>query len=470
VIAHLNAILALLFLLSSSVAAQETVPATMPAETLPETRPATPPPAPPPPPAAPAAQKSWWDENFIITGELRQETAVRVSSPRNFSKLKEWARIDLKFVFNEHFKLRLGGRGWVDAVYDLTDQYPKPVVTNMRAEALLRDAYLDIIYPYVNIRVGHQQIVWGEALGQFFGDVVTPKDLREFFLPNFEDIRLPIWAIDVQYSFAPNASLELVLSPDRTVNKFALPGSDFAFRVPSQPGVEEVLLRDNRPDTDFKHWNAGLRASWFVSGWDLAAFYYTSPDHIPALAKTATVDSLTGSPLVTLEPVHERVHNLAATFSKGIGDSMIARGEFVFTAERPFNTRTPAFQRGLEDKGQLRYVLGFDYDIGGHLLLNSEFQQEAIVGDTGNIADQKLRTWMFLRLSSRLLDDKLRPELIAIIGLDGGDTHFGPRLSYDVTDSVNLTWGADVFSGPSDQLYGQFDPQDRIFMNTRWRF
>ena len=127
-------------------------------------------------------------------------------------------------------------------------------------------------------------------------------------------------------------------------------------------------------------------------------------------------------------------------------------------------------EHGLDDKGQIRYVLGFDYDIGGNVLMNSEFQQEAIVGDTGNIADQKLRTWFFFRFESHFLNNKLKPQLIAIIGLDGGDTLFGPRLSYDVTSDINLTWGADVFSGPNDQLYGEFDGQDRFFMNTEWRF
>jgi hypothetical protein len=146
------------------------------------------------------------------------------------------------------------------------------------------------------------------------------------------------------------------------------------------------------------------------------------------------------------------------------------RGELVYTANRLFNTKTPAFNRGLEDKGQLRYVAGFDYDIGGHLLINSEFQQEAILGSMTSIADPRLRSWMFFRLSSHFFDNKLAPQLIAIVGLNGGDTHFGPRLSFDVTDTINLTWGADVFSGPNDQLYGQFDGQDRVFMNSQWRF
>jgi uncharacterized protein DUF1302 len=458
-----------LFLASQGAIAQ-TEPTTG-SETEPQTEPAKPAAAPAPPPTpTPPPKRSWWDDNFIITGDLRQETAVRIASPQNFSKIKEIAKLDMKFIFNDHFKLRLGGRGWIDGVYDLTDQYPKPVVSDMRSEAMIRDAYLDILLPSVNLRLGHQQIVWGEALGQFFADVVTPKDLREFFLPNFDDLRRPIWAFDIQYPFARNGIMELVLTPDRDVDRLALPGADFAFRVPVTEGVESVLLKDNRPKTNFKIWNAGLRFGYLVSGWDISAFYYTSADHLPALAKTVTADEFTGAPLVLLDPIHERVHNLAATFSKGIGQSIIVRGEFVLTAHRLFNTKTPTIDRGLAAKGQFRYVLGLDYDIGGHLLLNTEFQQDAILGSTSNISDQSLRTWMFFRLSSHFLDNKLLPQLIAIVGLDGGDTLFGPRLSYQVTNDINLSWGADIFSGPNDQLYGEFDGQDRFYMNTEWRF
>src|SRR5881394_1030746 len=64
--------------------------------------------------------KSWWKKNFSYTGELRQETAFRFRDPANFSKIREWAQLELKFKFNEHLKLKVGGRAWYDAVYDLT--------------------------------------------------------------------------------------------------------------------------------------------------------------------------------------------------------------------------------------------------------------------------------------------------------------------------------------------------------------
>jgi hypothetical protein len=413
---------------------------------------------------------SFWDERFIINGELRQETAFRVAEPFNFSKIKNQARLDLKFNFNDHFKLKISGRAWFDAVYDLTDQYPEFVKDDMRTQAMLRDTYLDILFPDITLRIGRQQIVWGEALGQFFADVVTPKDLREFFLPNFEYLRIPIWALDVQYQFLPGANLEVVLTPDMTVNRFALPGADFAFHIPTAPGIESVLLDDHQPDTNFKRWNAGARISALFSGWDVAGFYYTSLDHIPGLAKSFSVDPFTGNPLLEIEPIHERIHNFGATVSKSIGDALVARGEFVYTTDRLMNSTTPTFDRGLVRKNLFRYVLGVDYSFLGNALLNGEFQQEVVASSHSDLADQSLRSWVFLRFQKPFLNERLTPQLIVIVGLDGFDTMLGPRLSYDLTNSIQFLWGADFFTGPADQLYGQFDGQDRVFMNTQWRF
>jgi hypothetical protein len=420
-------------------------------------------------PLSALAQEQKDPPESIASGELRQETALRVTTPKNFSKIKQLARVDLKFNVTPRFKIRLGGRAFYDAVYDLTDQYPEEVNDNMRKEALLRDAYLNLSLSQVNIRLGHQQIVWGEALGQFFADVVTPKDFREFFLPNFEDLRLQIWALDVQYNFLPNATLEAVLIPDQTVNKFAPQGADFAFSIPAPPGVDTILLPDNKPETDFKHWNGGFKFSWLVRGWDLAGFYYTSPDHIPALFKTLAVNPQTRNQVLILEPLHKRVHHYAATFSKGIGPT-IMKGEFVYTRNRFFNAEDVTKNQGVLQRGQLRYVLGVDYTIGGKVDMNAEFQQEAIFGSREEIADQILRSWIFLRFETGFMDEKLVPELIFIVGLDRGDTLFSPRLSYNPKSYLKFTWGADIFSGPNDQLYGQFDPKDRVFVKSHFFF
>jgi len=418
----------------------------------------------------PESKPSFWKEKFRYSGELRQETALRFSAPAGFSKIRQFAKLELRFKFNEHLTLKLGGRGWYDAAYDIGDHYPQDVRDQMRTNLELRDAYLDINTEKVSIRLGHQQIVWGEALGQFFADVVTPKDLREFFLPPFEDVRSPIWALDLQYHFAPGATLEIVVSPDQRVDNLALPGADFSFFIPPPPpGFEQVLLTDEKPQTDFKHWNAGLRISYLVKGWDLAWLYYTSLAHEPTLFKVVAGAPGTNLPVIVLDPQHRRLQHFGVTFSKGV-KSHILRGEFVYTAGRYFNAKTISLNEGVVRKNQLRYVLGFDASLGGKVDMNAEFQQQAIFGSTFDLADPVVQTWIFLRFATGFFNEKLEPELIYVVGVQDGDMEISPRLHYHVTPAVTLTWGADIFTGPLDTLYGEFRNSDRVFMNTSWKF
>jgi hypothetical protein len=418
---------------------------------------------------SPEKKQPTWLDRFEYSGELRQETAYRVGSPKKFSKIKQIGELDLKYNFNEHLKTKVGGRAFYDAVYDVTEQYPSNVENDLNEEFVLRDAYVDFSLEELSLRLGQQQIVWGEALGQFFADVVNPKDLREFLLPDFDYIRIPIWALDAQYHISPDLIIEGVVSPDQEVNEFALPGSDFAFFVPPPPpGFQQTLSPDDRPATDFEHWNGGGRIAYLVEGWDLAGFYYTSPDHTPALFKTVSADPVTGTSTLILNPRHERVHHFGATFSKGTEFSVF-RGEFVYTHDRFFDAEDPTLNEGVIQDDQFSYVLGFDHNFG-KFDLNSEFQQQAILASSDKVANDTLKSWIFLRLKTGFMDEKLIPRLIFIVGLDEGDTQVSPQVSYSITETIVMTLGADIFSGSEQGLYGQFNKQDRIFLYTSLYF
>ncbi len=413
---------------------------------------------------------SFWKKNFQYSGALRQETAFRFASDPGFSKIKQFVKADVRFHLNEHLNIKFGGRAYYDAAYDVTDHYPEDVQENMRKEVLLRDAYLDVIYSKVRLRAGHQQIVWGEALAQFYADVVSPKDLREFLLPDFEDVRLMIWALDLQINFSSKGVLELVLVPDQTIDKLALPGADFAFFLPPPPpGVEQVLLPNKSPETNFSNMKGGARISYLTHGWDLAGIYYTTPDLIPAYQKSFAVDVETSTPQVILNPIHPRIQNFGFTFSKSVGP-VVTRGEFVYTLGKLFNSKDPMVNQGLVQRNQFRYDIGLDYFIANKVFMNAEFQQEVIYGSTGEVADDILKTWMFFRFESRFLREKLIPSLIFNIGFDLWDTQVSPRITYWVIPTVSLAWGVDLFSGPIQGLYGEFNQSSRVYMNTTWRF
>jgi hypothetical protein len=413
---------------------------------------------------------AWAGDFFQYDGTLSQTTAYRVADPQNFSMIKEMFTLNLHFKFNEVVQMKLGGRAFYDAVYDLTDQYPEAVDDNMRKEATVRDAYLDILTKKVNIRMGNQQIVWGESLSQFFADVVNPRDLRYFLIPTHEYIRIPIWAFDIRYFFAPNATWEVVISPDQSVDKVAPQGADFAFHIPSPPpGFTQTLLPDDKPDTDFTAWNVGTRITLLTNGWDLSWLFYTSPDFFPALFKSVVVDPVTGVPNIQLTPTHKRIYNYGFTFSKDIRSSVL-RGEFVITQGRYFNTQDVSTGNGVEKRENLRYMLGFDTSLGGKVDFNAEFQQSVVLGDTNNLVNPAVDEWVVLHFETGFFNEKLVPELSFVVGLRLGDTYIAPRINYFIIPSVRLTWGADIFTGSEDGLYGEFSNSTRVMMETEWSF
>ncbi|MFO8233784.1 MAG: hypothetical protein R6U04_00070, partial [Bacteroidales bacterium] len=67
--------------------------------------------------------------------------------------------------------------------------------TNEELDYGMREAYIDLFFDKVDISLGKQQIIWGKADGVFITDVVSPKDLREFLLPEFEEIRMGITSL-----------------------------------------------------------------------------------------------------------------------------------------------------------------------------------------------------------------------------------------------------------------------------------
>ena len=93
-------------------------------------------------------------------------------------------------------------------------------------EADLRELYLSIeATDWWSIRIGRQQVSWGE-LGQYrLLDVVNPTDTTWHFGPveSFEDTRIPLWMLDMLIEIRPlKGALELVWiplldKPERTV-------------------------------------------------------------------------------------------------------------------------------------------------------------------------------------------------------------------------------------------------------------
>ncbi len=406
------------------------------------------------------------NEALRFEGSVRHELATRISPRYELTKVKTLGYLAGKYAWTKQVRLQLAARAFYDAVYDLTDTFPAAVARDQEAEASLRQAQLDLSFGAFDAHVGLQQIVWGEAVGTFLADVVNPKDFREFVLPEFRDLRRPLWAVDLTYYLAPGLQLEGVWTPHLLFHKLARPGAEFAvFRPPPPPGVQVVTAPTRTPATTIGHSQGGLRLSWLTHGWDLSLFSFEAFDAFPTPFRRISSD--TGQPLVTVSPRHTRLRYLGMTVGKTI-EPIVLRSEIVATFDKFVRTTDPRDRDGVVRTTVLDYMLGVDYTLFDAVLVGVQFLQHLAPGATVRWRDELQRRGAFntalsVRLEMSLLDQKLVPQVLGIVNTDRGDYRLSPKVVYHVSSALALTLGAHIFGGPRDTLYGQFDTKDVVY-------
>ena len=82
------------------------------------------------------------------------------------------------------------GRAVYDSVYDTRDRFDEP----RNPEFTLREAFVDLVLPPFTLRLGRQQVVWGETDNFRALDVINPLDVGwHWARESWEDIRIPLW-------------------------------------------------------------------------------------------------------------------------------------------------------------------------------------------------------------------------------------------------------------------------------------
>ncbi len=362
-------------------------------------------------------------------------------------------------------------RLYYDAVFDFTGNYGKGVEKNQEREAELRDGFLDFSLGNFDLRVGKQQIVWGETVGGlFFADAVNPKDLREFILPEPDQIRVPLWAANLEY-FYKGSHFEFVWLPFPKFNELGAPDSEFELKGPPMPEGMPVCSEElEKPAKKLKNQEVGFRMSRFMEEWglDISAFGFYGYDYFPTVFRATNIDPATSTPMVALKPRYERLPIFGATFSKNLND-IILKGEFVFNKGKYFSVDDPADIDGAVKKDFLDYIIGADYTFG-KIDFNFQFMQRYIIGYDGRMIDDRTNTSASVWLKTGFLDNKLEPELLFVFGLDKNDYLLRPKINYKINERWQVAAGADIFGGEPNGNFGRFDNKDRTYMELKYVF
>jgi len=362
-----------------------------------------------------------------------------------------------------------GGLKWkvtarldADPVYASSNFYPPDVRDDQRVNLMLRETYIDTGAGNFGLRLGKQNIVWGEMVGLFFADVVSARDLRDFILPDFETIRIPQWAARGEY-YGENSHLEVIWLPYPDVDNIGKPGAEFyPFQIPPPAGFSQQFNNEVRPDRTLSNTNYGLRASTLQGGWDLSAFYYRSTDTSPAFYREVIV---TPTPTLIYTPRHDRIWQAGGTLGKAF-ESVVAKAELVYASGRSYSVTRLSEPTGVVPQDTLDYVLGFDFTLPRETRLNLQYFERVFYNHDPDLLYDRREGGVSLLLSGAA-GAQIQPELFIIQSLNRSDRMVRASVGFVPAVNWRFTTGVVAFTGPVTGFFGRFNADDRVYVELR---
>lgn len=322
----------------------------------------------------------------------------------------------------------------------------------------LRDLYLDIPLGPGLLRLGKQQIVWGNLDGIRVLDQMDPVSFREFILADFDESRISLWSVYLD-SRLGNWQLEMVWTPDTTTYDIPEPGAWLQFEAPrfrygAPPDAPLPDLTTRLPVSMIDDANYGLRLSRQLGGFDLSLQAQSGLDYEPLGELELTADG------VSLVQFYQRREIYGLAFQRALA-GLVIRGEFAAQPGRTFNLRN-GNRLETDEADQWTAALGLDIDGPFNTFINAQFIYDKVSNAPDGLvrpATDRIAT-IFMRRNFAY--DSIRAELRWYGEIDADSGLGRGSVSWLITDAISLSVNAAFFYGDPDGIFGQFRDRDRV--------
>jgi len=328
---------------------------------------------------------------------------------------------------------------------------------NANLDITLRQAFMDIYFDNFDLRIGKQQIIWGKADGVFITDVISPRDLSEFILPDFEEIRIGTNAVKFDY-YLGNSTLEAVWIPTFQPTIAPRKGSIWYknmlnFSMPIVYDYHNYDVGNKLSESEI-----ALKYSYLGSSIDFELMAAYMWDDNPTMHIFAQPDTT-----ILIKPEYHRLPLAGASFSKAVGGAVV-RGEGAYYFEKRFAAENLSVN-GVKEKDYVHYLIGYDHNWFG-MNVSFQFIQEYIMDYEEDIRNDEFSSTMTFLITEDFLRETLRLEFFTYYGINNEDALLRPKIAYDLADGFEVQLGANIFVGEEGN-FGQYDKNDMVFMKVR---
>ncbi|MBK7947489.1 MAG: hypothetical protein IPK00_01780 [Deltaproteobacteria bacterium] len=368
--------------------------------------------------------------------------------------------------------LRAEALGWYDFAYRIKGRgdYGGPVLDVYEWQADAGEVYLGgPIHDRVDLTIGRKIVNWGRSDTFRIVDVVNPLDNKEPGLVDIEDLRRPRTMAKLDASSGPWTAEALAVLETR-FDRNPPPGSDFypnLSRFAQAPGLIVTFPTDDESNFSRKPGFAG-RFEGNFSGWDFGLF----GAWVDETSRVLDVEPATGA---RLEGNRYGMVGAAGNVTRG---AWLAKFELAWLTDvrmlRPRAVGPLPFWS--DDKQRLDSMLGLEWygpdsltvaleivnrqwlDLPKSRVLLEFFEQSTF--ETG------------LRISRPFFRERLDVTLLGVVfgerAQDGGLVRASGE--WELTDSWKVEGGWLAFIGGPDKGIGNWDDNDRVYLELKYSF
>lgn len=301
--------------------------------------------------------------------------------------------------------------------------------------AFLREAYFDYAGRFLEVKAGRQIVTWGVADGLRLTDLISPMDYTEFMANDYDDIRVPVNAINLKYP-GESFSAEVVFVP--VPEYFVIPTSDDnPWQMPVPNGMRMDL--SGTPAKHIKNSEFGGRFRFFLENLDFSLTALRTFNKSPVTI--VNFDSETKSAVI--KGIYEPMNVVG-------GDVSIPAGEIVIRGEVAAYFGEPIALKNSMDywlRKSFNALLGVDWYAGDNWTIMVQYMHKVIMDYQSILGTDQNTSMLTARISKEVLNNTLKLSVYGMLDVDNVGFYVRPAADYLLNDQITLSLGADWLGG-----------------------
>ncbi len=397
---------------------------------------------------------------FDTRMELNSRLAYHLVAPNDLASHRHWLEFDQKAKLGD-WSAVAGVRAFAEVAYAANHaRYDMAVAKTESSEIVANDIYVQYKTPSFTAKIGSQQVVWGEAFGFYFADVVNPKDVRDFGLGDMNKQRITVPMVNLKHVFN-DIAVQGIYIPKPFFDKTPAMGTDFGNYYASVFPQGKLSVADTRTvPLALANGEFGMRGSTTFRGMDLALFYFNYHDRSPNYRFTM-VNPIPGQMEARLDGFHPRIQTLGFTLSAE-QEPFLFRFEALGTFDKYVDAALPGSYSS-HRTNELISVLGVDYTKITNWRLGVQLSENHLTEViTGGITPRD-RPLFTIHVAGPIYREQ-NVELILSYAPRDGSSLGQIRYLVPVSSRIELLFGGDLLLGNPGSSFGRFNTASRGYV------